>query len=72
MCMSLSLFEAAAAPDSSTTDASGSNNTYIAIGWEGGQLSLVDLRFTSKMAAERSIAKATHPGTPNVCVMPIL
>jgi hypothetical protein len=65
MCMALSLFRASS--DVGNGQASGDDaHAFVAVGWEGGQLSLVDLRTPSKVAVERAISKPTHPRTSNI------
>ncbi|TMW63353.1 hypothetical protein Poli38472_002294 [Pythium oligandrum] len=55
MCMSLSLFEA------TTSSQDGARHPFIAVGWEGGQLSLLDPRAGGKVAVEAQVANTTEP-----------
>ncbi|KAL4136962.1 hypothetical protein PRIC2_000490 [Phytophthora ramorum] len=58
MCMSLSLFESRVAQGE---DGAGGNvQTYIAAGFEGGQLAILDLRSGGKVACETTITQGAN------------
>lgn len=57
MCMSLSLFT----PLGSSVSTAMASTPFIAAGWEGGQLTLLDLRAGGKLAAQAQVATGTNP-----------
>ncbi|RLN70549.1 hypothetical protein BBJ28_00005196, partial [Nothophytophthora sp. Chile5] len=58
MCISLSLFESSVAQ--SENGAAGGLQTYIAVGYEGGQLAILDLRSGGKVACEATVTQGAN------------
>ncbi|KAF1330187.1 Guanine nucleotide-binding protein subunit beta protein 1, partial [Globisporangium splendens] len=59
MCMSLCLFESRGG----NSDDSGGVQTYIAAGYESGELAILDLRSGGKLACEAQVTAAANPRT---------
>ncbi|RLN70928.1 hypothetical protein BBJ28_00011872 [Nothophytophthora sp. Chile5] len=58
MCVSLSLFESSVSE--SENGAAGGLQTYIAAGYEGGQLAILDLRSGGKVACEATVTQGAN------------
>ncbi|KAK1939405.1 Guanine nucleotide-binding protein subunit beta-like protein 1 [Phytophthora citrophthora] len=58
MCVSLALFDSSIAQ--SENGAGGNMQTYIAAGFEGGQLAIMDLRSGGKVACEATVAQSAN------------
>ncbi|KAL3668199.1 hypothetical protein V7S43_007060 [Phytophthora oleae] len=58
MCVSLALFDSSVAQ--SENDAGGNMQTYIAAGFEGGQLAIMDLRSGGKVACEATVTQGAN------------
>ncbi|KAJ8527424.1 hypothetical protein ON010_g14839 [Phytophthora cinnamomi] len=63
MCVSLSLFNSSV--ERSEDGARGNLQTYIAAGFEGGQLAIMDLRSGGKVACETTVAQGANACRPS-------